>query len=90
MSKKSDARYRKSCTMGKPAPSRKCPKCGCKEFIGSQSVRGSLSVVVAINKDGLTTFLRNPTEDGLMDSSELDFDHPEGPFICLICKEELE
>ena len=67
----------------------KC-QCGSREFIGRQAVRGTLTVIVAVGERGRATFLRNPTKDGLIDSSELDCDDPEGPFACAKCGARLE
>jgi hypothetical protein len=61
-----------------------CPRCAQTErFLGQQSVRGSVSVIV----DGGGEFVDNPTTCGHVDSEGLDFDDPEGPFVCPTCSE---
>ena len=69
---------------------RACPHCEGQEFYASQRCRGSLTVIVAVKEQGGTVFQRNPTEDGSPDTSELEFDNPEGPFTCITCGHELE
>jgi len=49
----------------------KCLKCGGKEFMGNQSVRGTISVIV----DCYGGFIRNPTPDGEMETNGLDCDN---------------
>jgi hypothetical protein len=68
---------------------RKCPKCGCEEFHASQAVRGGVPVIARVDQQGNTSFVRNPTDDGLMDTSGLDCDAPAGPFVCVKCGQKL-
>lgn len=61
----------------------KCPKCGGTEFLATQHVSGSVDVIATIDVGSRQgTFLRNPTEDGLMDTTDLECKEPEGPFTC--------
>ncbi len=69
--------------------SQKCPKCGCEEFEAIQAVRGGVPVIARLDHQGNAFFVRNPTDDGLMDTSGLDCDSPVGPFICVKCGHEL-
>jgi len=62
-----------------------CPNCGCDEFLAQQACRGTTTVVVTLNS-GNGYFNRNHTVDGDLDINDLDFDNPEGPFVCLKCK----
>jgi hypothetical protein len=61
-----------------------CPLCHGTEFHASQVCRGTIPVVVVLEPNG-PVFLRNATEDGELDVSDLAFDDPEGPFACVIC-----
>jgi hypothetical protein len=65
-----------------------CPNCGCKEFLAQQACRGTTTVVVTLHT-GNASFSRNDTPDGELDINDLDFDDPEGPFICKKCKHTL-
>ena len=68
---------------------RKCAKCGCEEFHASQAVRGCVPVIARVDHQGNAFFVRNPTDDGEIDTSGLDCDAPDGPFICVKCGHEL-
>lgn len=64
--------------------------CGCDRFRASQAVRGTVSVIVTVGDNGEAYFETNDTKDGLLDSSELDCDDPEGPFACVNCGNEIK
>ena len=68
--------------------SRTCPLCHGTEFRATQACRGSVSVIVTLEPSG-AVFRRNETADGELDASDLAFDNPEGPFVCVVCGTEL-
>lgn len=67
-----------------------CPKCGGNEFFGTQRIYGYVAVVCGVDAYGDTIFLRNETADGLMDTTSLESDDPEGPFRCVQCNHNME
>ena len=66
-----------------------CPKCQSSEFNATQSMRGSVDVIAVLNADGTATFVRNPTDDGAVNTDGLDCGDPEGPFTCVKCGHEM-
>ena len=64
--------------------------CGCDNFKAVQAIRGTVSIIVTISDSGAAFFQSNDTKDGQLDSSELDCDNPEGPFICCGCGKEFD
>jgi ribosomal protein S27AE len=62
-----------------------CPKCGSGDFLASQPCRGTITAVVEVDENNKALFIRNPTPDGMADTSGLDFDNPEPPYTCFKC-----
>ena len=67
-----------------------CPKCGCKEFQAQQACRGTLTVITTLDEKGAAYFSRNCGPKDTINLDELDFDDPEGPFVCVKCGRTLE
>jgi hypothetical protein len=64
----------------------KCNNCGREEFYANQTLTGT--ILVLVDKNG--NFIGNPTEDGNIDQTDLNFSDPEGPFICTNCDTEID
>lgn len=65
-----------------------CQNCGGVEFNATQSCAGTVPVIVTVN-NGVPFFLRNATPDNHIDTNDLEWDNPQGPFICRQCGQAL-